>query len=407
MNNFIVLALTLCYVFMTAFLEDTDGGRFVIPDLILIVLIILFIMRAVFGRKITIPITYLAALPLLLVFILGSLTAFYIDRAFFELVIVLFSFLGSLAIVNLLISMPEVWFIRFVKGYFLVIGFLATISLVDFFFMPGLISSRQLGGLQGPFRNTGQAGSFFGVHSAIMLALVISNVIPRRVLYLMAAGVSVIALLFTVKRASWIAFLVGLFLLGIFLIFSSSRSGKNNKNIYMVFFSTISLLGFFIFQWAIENVSGLSWRFNTKISSDAAESFSEGFLIENINSSLTALANSPLTGVGLGNVYEIYQKHEIHSTYLGILAYAGLLGTVAYVYFMGTLLMAIWRESIHRIHNIWASFLYAVLPLIIGLLVGWAYTYHIRKREFWILMFFVSVAIELSKRSRRQSSSQY
>jgi len=64
------------------------------------------------------------------------------------------------------------------------------------------------------------------------------------------------------------------------------------------------------------------------------------------------------------------------------------------------LLFSIYRESKFKKFSPWAAFLWILLPLLIGQMVGWGYTTHIRKREFWILVVFVIVTIKMSKRMR-------
>jgi len=404
MTHLIAVALTLGYVFMSAFLETEGGSRVTPADLMLFGLMLLATMRVLHRGRLTVPAVHAAAVPMLVVFLVAAPLAFYADRAMFELIVILFSFFGSLAIVNLLLDMPEDWLLRFARGYVLVIGALAAVCIIDFLLLPGLVSSRATGGLQGPFRNTGQAGSFFGVHSTLVLALVVARVAPRKLFYVASVTCAILALAFTIKRASIMAMIIGLVALVFFLLLSPSARDKKIGTIFLLSGVVAAGLGFLLFQWALDAIPGLRWRIEYKFSGAAIENFSEGFLQENIRSMFAALEDSPLIGVGLDNVREIYQKLEIHSTYLGILAYGGLLGAAAYLFFMGTLLSALWRESRHKLHNVWAAFLYLLLPLLIGQMVGWGYTYHIRKREFWVLVIFVAIAVKLSRRARQQPS---
>ena len=154
--------------------------------------------------------------------------------------------------------------------------------------------------------------------------------------------------------------------------------------------------------WALDEVSTLGFRLAAKYDSDEINSTisSGGFLSNNILASLNAANDSPVFGVGLGNVYGVYQSYEIHSTYFGVLAYGGILGILFYIYFMWKFFSEIRREIRHNLENSWARFLYILLPFMIGHMVGWGYTYHIRKREFWILVAFVVVATRLSRLSR-------
>lgn len=400
MKNLFVVLLVLGYILATAFLETEEGSRVTTSDLMLVGLIVMSLIAALSSSRFFISPIHLFALPMLAVFLVGSFQAFHVDRAAFELLIIVFSFVGSIAIANLLASLPDMWLSRFLRGYVLVIGGLSLVCLIDFLLLPGLISSRQLGGLQGPFRNTGQAGSFFGVHFALVVALLLGRLVPRSLANISVVVLVAFALLFTFKRASILAAIVGVAFFLLFLLFSRSLQDKKVAASLLLGGTVAGLLAVFVFNWAIEEVAGMRWRFEYKFSADTWENFSEGFAAQNIRSAFAALADSPFLGVGLDNVREIYQHHEIHSTYLGVLAYGGLLGTVAYAVFMIALLSSVFVESRFRTKNSWAAFLYVLLPLLLGLLVGWAYTYHIRKREFWILVTFIVLAVHMSRSLR-------
>lgn len=405
MLNFTITAVVLIYVFMSAFLETSSGSRVTTADLILVAII------AASGVKVIVDGLYIsktqtAVLPLLLIFLIAALGANYVDRATFELLIITFNFLGSLALVNVLLSLPEIWLRRFFAGYVLTLGILALICLIDFLIMPGLISSRALGGLQGPFRNTGQSGSFFGVHFALACSLIVGGIVPRRPLFIFATVCVLFALIFTLKRSSNLALIIGVIVFVFTLLFSRSVSDKK----YGLIFSGIGLVAvtvcIWLFEWALEVVPRMKNRWDRKFSSDTIESFSNGFFADNVASAFDAFDDKPLFGVGLDNVRGVYQYHEIHSTYLGILAYGGLLGVLAYILFMGTLFRSMYSEAKYKRFNPWAAFLYMLLPLLVGLMVGWAYTIHIRKREFWLLVVFVIVAVRLSQKAR-QSMKQF
>ncbi|MFO3796153.1 MAG: O-antigen ligase family protein, partial [Anaerolineales bacterium] len=309
--------------------------------------------------------------------------------------------LGSIAMVSLLLRLPEIWLRKFVQGYVFVIGGISFVSLIDFFLVPNLFGGLVAGGLQGPFRNTGQAGSFFGVHLAIVLAFVLGGVIPRTVLNAALVVAISLALLFTLKRASLVATSVGIFLLTARMAFSIRSSQRRLALAFAGLSLVASMGGLLMFGWAQEVVPDFDWRLGQKYNANILRQFSEGFFAENVNSTFAALSDNPLIGVGLDNVRGIYQYHEIHSTYLGVLAYGGLLGAIGYVLFIGVFVSTTYSESKSEPKNDWTMFLCIILPLLIGLLIGWAYTYHIRKREFWILVTFVVVAIHMSRNLRK------
>jgi hypothetical protein len=403
MKNLFFVTLILVYIILSAFLESgPEESRITVADITLVGLMALALFSVLSEGRPVFPAVHLAAIPMFCVFAIGVFSARYPERAALELFIILFSFCGSMAMINMLVKMPKKWLTRFVSGYVLVIGVLSLICLIDFLVIPGLISSRSLGGLQGPFRNTGQAGSFFSVHFALILAIMVSRVIPRRLVYLLCTSFVFSALIFTLKRASIISFVIGVFMFAVFLIFSNSPRERKVGYVFVAIASMAASIVYFVFIWGLENIPGLQWRLDYKFSIDALDTFSEGGLInENFYASMMAFYDMPIWGVGLDNVRGVYQFHEVHSTYLGILAYGGLLGVVGYCFFMAMLLKTIWIEGRHKLDNAWSAFLYMLLPLFIGQFFGWAYTYHIRKREFWLLVVFVVVAAQVSQRLRQ------
>lgn len=403
MRKTIIIALILIYIYLSAFLENYVISRIVPADVVLVLLVFFSLYLTVRKRSIYLTRQYIAALPLLIVFFIGIFQAKYVDKASLEFVIIVFGYIGSIAILNILLIEGEETIKLFAKGYVLLIGFLSFLCIIDFLILPGLLSSRNLGGLQGPFRNTGQAGSFFGVHLAIIIALVLSRLVPGRIYYYIAMLVTSLALIFTLKRASILAFVIGFILLTAMLIFSNSiRDKKLGVKFALFSFFSISV-GSTIFVWGLQNVGGMLWRMEKKFSTDTVGSISEsgGFIDRNIDSAILALSDNPIFGVGLGNVGGVYQHHEIHSTYFGVLAYGGLLGIMSYIFFMFVLIKSAYNESKYKVISEWSFFLYILVPLLIGLMVGWGYTYHLRKREFWILFSFIVLAINMSKNRRR------
>lgn len=393
--------LILVYIFLSAFLETETGGRITSSDLIMLILISISTCIAFKRYKLHFPDLYKSFIPLIVVFLISGLFSIYPNKSFFELFIIIFCYVGSIAMLNILINNDSNTLKLFFTGYIVVIGVMSTICVVDFLWIHGLISSRQLGGLQGPFRNTGQAGSFFGVHLILILSLIISRVVNKNFILILFTFITFLALLFTLKRASLIGFFVGLFLYIIFSLFDKEKENKfQGIKIIFIFCFVISLIGL-IFELALGSVGGMLWRFENKFNSDIIGDFSEGFGAENVKATISAILSNPFVGVGLDNVRGIYMSHEIHSTYLGILAYGGLFGFMSYLFFIVILFTSIRKEFPFRFNSKWAKFLHVLYPFLIGLMISWAYTIHTRKREFWILISFVSIAIYLSRKMRK------
>ena len=94
-----------------------------------------------------------------------------------------------------------------------------------------------------------------------------------------------------------------------------------------------------------------------------------------------------------------YERHEVHSTYLKIIGETGLLGIVPYLLFLFFTLSMLFSKKIFvqessGIHP-WFAFLMELRPFVIGWLISWGYTYHLRKREFWIAFAMISIVYKL------------
>lgn len=187
-----------------------------------------------------------------------------------------------------------------------------------------------------------------------------------------------------------------IFALLISIISSPEKQGKRILA-YIVLGALIFMpIGASLFIWGLDNVGNMSARWDHKFSSQAFDDFEDGFLADNIRAGLAAFGDNPFFGAGLGNVELNYFSHEIHSTYLAILATGGVFGILTYLYFVSVLI----RETrSYKSENIGipSRFLYYILPLLLGMMVSWAYTYHLRKREFWVLAGFIVVMSTLAR----------
>lgn len=398
MRPLFISFLLLIYVAASAFLEAVVAfGRLVPADIIALIIMFVAFGVAASRSRFSCPSPYLSILPLCYLLLISAVFSEVVLGSFFEVVIIAFCWFVSLCVYNLMLSLDEKDLLRFFRLYVFLIAALSGVCIVDFLFFPGLISSRSLGGIQGPFRNTGQAGSFFGVHAAIIISMILSGLVPRKALYFSMLGIVVLALFLTIKRAAMIGFLAGGAFLLVRIFFSSSvKDKKIGLWVFIVgFFSAV--IGIFIFQWGIENVSSMRWRFEYKVADYEVESITQGFFAQNISSAFKALSDSPIYGVGLAGVMGVYQSHEIHSTYLGMIAYGGFVGALLYCFFMVSFIKAMVGASKSRELCQFSGFLYYLTPFFLGLMISWSYTMHWRKREFWILFAFVLLASSVSK----------
>ena len=119
------------------------------------------------------------------------------------------------------------------------------------------------------------------------------------------------------------------------------------------------------------------------------------FIKANFGGALQAFNDNPLTGSGIGGFMNRYGRYEVHSTYLKIIGETGLIGVIGYIIFMFYFLKTIFIPSKISRANPYANFLRELSPLIIGCIISWGYTYHLRKREFWIMFAIAFLAFRL------------
>jgi hypothetical protein len=403
-KDYFFIILVLGYIASSSFLRGGDGERVVLADFVMMFVILYSFFIGIMTKRLYVSPVYLSSIPMLIVFLFSAIFSSLPDVAAVELVIIVFCIVGSASLFNVFSRMPVHMLEDFFKWYVIVVGLIAAFSVLDFVFNFGFFSASNVGGLQGGFRNTGQAGSFYGVHAAICLSLILSGLVPRRFFYIALVFSVFIALLCTLKRAAILGFFSGVCILSIrMILFGRGREKKSNLAFLASGFVMFVPAAFF-FLWALENVPEMQGRFEYKYSSDVASDFSDGFIAMNIRSSLLALSDSPLYGVGFNNVVGVYQDYEIHSTYLGVLAYGGILGFLFYVFFMAYLYKAMLSVKMAAASSKYALFLSYMLPMFIGLLVSWSYTTHWRKREFWVLVFIIVLISSLARRLRGRAS---
>lgn len=377
-------------------------GRVTAADLLALVLIGLFALQVLVKRSphFKLPLEFRAYLPLLIVFFFGVMFSHAPDLGGIELIIHCFGFLTAVAMYNLLLSESPEDAPRLMLTFMLWAGgILAGVGLVDFLIWPELLPDNVQDGLSGTFRNTGQAGAFYGIYLAVLVPAVLSGMLsarPRNVAILL---VLLAALMFTSKRAAVIGFGFGLVLLSISLLASkSSRDKRIGVGLFGAAVFVVPLL-YLAFVWGLENADGMAWRFSRKFNSDVAGDFQAGFLADNVSVTSAALFDNPIVGAGLGNIVGSYSdEYEIHSTYLAILGTSGVLGAFAYMIFIVMYLRRIVGSVGSSAEGLYLRYF---LPMLIGLLVSWSYTYHLRKREFWV-MFVVTSLVMACVVSRRK-----
>jgi O-antigen ligase len=412
-NRFVVLAAGVAA--FAAGLTQTLGpagqgvaGRTAIGDLALMLLIgVSFVVVVLRGGKLRFTKHYSYALPLLAAFFISAIFADNILSAVIELAVHVFAILFSLAMFNLLpLNYSTELASRITRSMLLGSGVIAVYGLVTLFVFPDLNPAE--GGLAGSFRNTGQAGNYFLTFTTFGIAAILSGFIPRTFFNSALVFCLLFALILTGKRASMLGLGVGLMLLvGTLMFFSGRKSDIRIGSVFVVLSFLIGICAFVVVSFALSNVEGALWRFEAKFTKAGLDNFSDGFYFKNLLAGVHAFLDRPVLGVGLGNIVGVYDEFEIHSTYLALLATSGLVGLMAYSFFLWFVLKSTfvvkWTNGLDR-------FLMFFFPLLLGQVITWMYTYSIRKREFWITIFLLAVLTTIQKRLRSREnppSSQF
>ena len=385
-------------------------GRLAIPDIFGLLFLFFFLLRKLVKGEVTLISTALIKYLYFFLFYLfvgallasKNITSSFIEILVlsFELLLITFAFEACirdncLKKIILAISFSVI----FVSIY----GIYDLIAEVTG--LPVLIKKQVFSGCaSSTFRNCGQAGAFVLVYTFILIATYNSELIhefskfQKKVIF-MAITLGIMLLLLTVKVASYIGFFVGIFL---FLLLNLKR--KKIKSIGYFFVLLLFLVvAFKVFSHTSAFKFWHSW-YTYKIHDRMKEvkpGDKDSFLYHNWSLALKALEDNPLLGSGLGGFNGVYDKYEIHSTPVKFLGECGIVGFVLYLVFLYMLIYGKFIKVFkYRDFNKYANFLYNLFPLLLGLLANWVYTYHFRKREFWVLLLIIELSNYYMRRSK-------
>lgn len=360
------------------------SGRIAIADIVMLAMMGLMF----FTRPHWIRVSKLgrAAIVMVLSFSLGIINSQAVQSSIVEWLVHMFSVAGFIVIYSVIVRQPTEERLAIATWWIRAASLVAVIGIADFIGpLIGVPSPLTLvgaapnvrGGLVSTFRNTGQAGTFFAV--ACVTAIPLQRAAghkSRRMELGIHTLILVLSVLLTVKRAAILGLAVGFALL---ILTDRGLRERIRSSVKIVLALLIAVSAAF---WVHDTSAGFQSRFQRKLAPEAAANVEE-FAAENIVAAAKAFADHPISGVGLGGVAGVYTpKYEIHSTYLSVPASTGIVGTLGYLLFLVVLFQSVKnpRTGDPKMQVFGRVF----RPLLIGLLVSFGYTYHIRKREFWI-----------------------
>lgn len=403
MNRIVTILLLTAYCYLAAFttVEGKAGvgvsGRVIEADFFAIGLFIPALVLV--GRIRTMPSFwfYLAFLGMMLCSLVLSR---HPEAGWVEYLVHVFNFAVGVALFNLAANARDFSLSDAVYAFFYASGAVAVLCLLQFLVFPGWFGGRQIGGLVGTFRNTGQAGTYFGMGLALFLPALATRLISRNPFNLAVVLLIILCLILTVKRAALIGLMVGVAGMLLVAVLTGSVDDRRRNLAFFVLAVMAVPLVMWLLDLATQNVTGLEYRVRRKVTNFAVDDFMTRFFGENSSAAMRAFSDNPLMGVGVGNIIGAYtEKYEIHSTPLSILSSSGLVGFAVYGTFIVHWLMTVWRAGTGTLLE--NRFMRLLFPMLVGLVVSWGYTYHVRKREFWVLYAIVMFGCWLIERHRK------
>lgn len=269
--------------------------------------------------------------------------------------------------------------------------------------LPRIFPERTEGEALSGFRNAGQAGAYYLVMLSILIPFRFSKLATylspfKRKLLNFAILLSVIFIFMTGKIAAYIGFSIGIFL---FLIYKRNLKAILSVSLAVLFLSIIWSNLDVIMPTTYKRVSS---KYNSRVTENIEGTSTNTFFEDNFGGAIAAFEDRPLIGSGLGAFAYSYSSHEVHSTYLKMLGETGLIGTMGYILFIISFLF-LFRIRREKNSNPYADFIATMYPFVLGCFISWSYTYHLRKREFWIMLSILIIANYAAKKFKLQDNN--
>ncbi len=399
MKKFSLIFLTLSI--LTSFITQTfaDGGilkRITVADMFGSIAFIVFLgLNKFYSTS-----GYRSAFFIVFAFAFGLFETANLGQTLTELLVLLFLVFSSITLYSVYRS-PEgfiqlihlIIYTGLITSFFGFYGFVAMVTG-----LPNIFPGRASGEIMSGFRNAGQAGAYILIFLTILLPFYFSSASKlldkkHKFLLVLAIYCLIIYLFLTAKISSYIGFT--------FCILFSAVQRRRYGYVFIIVF--VSGLIFLIWQNLESIAPAVFTRINAKIETRITNNLNDendiadGFIAQNLKEAFTVFYNHPFTGSGIGGFQGVYDRHEVHSTYFKIVGETGFIGIFAYFLFLILLISNLLGLSKQKKVNPYADFLWNLKPFFYGCMVSWFYTYHLRKREFWILFAVISIATYLRK----------
>lgn len=413
--NNLAFKFALIFIF-TSFWQRTIGeegvgllGRLVPADFFLAAVILLSVIANIEVRCRALAEILLALVGVMLV---GAMLSLDVGRSIVEVLVHAFLMVGFVALVTLIDTED-----RFYKAAFafLASGVVASVvgvwdSLATSVGFKSLLEAPEgytaLGAAT--FRNYGQAGNYV-IHVAVLaLALIIGlgrGGDSRSYLKMVtwpALLLSLLLLAISSKVSSVLGLAAALSLMVACSVLIFGSFAAISKISLLLILTVPVLIG--LITYGGEDLAGrITGRFMARISAEAGGG---GFATDNWTAAILAFGDYPFFGTGIGAFAGNYHEFAVHSTYLKLLAEAGIFALLIFIFFLIVVLSYLKFDRI--LMNDGFTRVGVLLGYsIIGLSLSWGYTYNLRKREFWIILALFIAARTISRlvvRAHRHNS---
>lgn len=401
-KNFLIIFILLSFISKTITTYEGSAtvlGRITFADIFGALSILFGIRQVILGflGSRNVSYIYYAGISMVLLFfapIMWSLNPF---ATMIECLIVVFLLVISVCIFYqfkeklLSVVIPFLIYTLFISS---ILGFYDL--LASTIGLPRIFAQRNDGEAISGFRNAGQAGAYYLVFLSMLIPLRNSKLYfelkgrTRKMLNITLI-VGICFFFATGKIAAYAGLVAGIFFYAV--------KNRNIKTIILILFSFIPI--FFIYSnlksIAPDVYNRIQNKIETRIVQNVEGTSQNSFFTTNWGGAISTFEDYPYTGSGLGGFVGNIHAYEVHSTYLKLLAETGLIGTFGYVLFMLLVLLLFIKPKLHD-RNVYYDYLSDMLPFFLGCVISWSYTYHLRKREFWIFVAVLMITRFLAKK---------
>lgn len=287
-----------------------------------------------------------------------------------------------------------------------VVGVVVIIGLWDFasrfWDIPTFLVPRQDYRTVATFRKTGQLGVYLLTSFWIVLASLFRIGISRKHRFALILLIFCISILFIAasRRSTFAGLLVGAGVMTLLNLRNAKHFAAWSAIVFCILFigAVILLMHKDLLSYSQSRVSVL----NPHNIEQKAPS-----VLVHLRRIRSAFSDSPIFGVGWGRVqYSEYSStsKEIHSAPGQILAECGILGFLAYAFFMGMLMRIAYENAFKYRTSEWSQFSKVIFAGLFALYTSAIYNRHLRERSFWILVALI-VCINSIVRQQSQESS--